>query len=351
MGTTNAAATIFPGSKSHFKARGAGLEKHDCCTWPYTPRKEWRAMNMTEKKAYTDAVLCLTKKPSKAHCTIKGAKSRYDDFQGIHSAQTDFIHWVGHFLPWHRYHLATFEKALREECEYKYGLPYWDWTIDTKSGKRMDDWPVFDAATGLGGNGPFIPLTKKENPFGLIRTGGGCVRDGPFTWPNFVLNLGPTKDTSKTNPHCLTRDFAPTLAAFNLLESVVDETMSQPDFGSFTRRVESVPSFTVPTIHGGGHFSVGGVLGSISNAYNSPADPIFWLHHANLDRIWWNWQKQMIWSRTQDISGPIVPFDYENKAAGNVTLDFKVNLGEVGAEVQLWELMHIQEGVLCYDYI
>ena len=59
----------------------------------------------------------------------------------------------------------------------------------------------------------------------------------------------------------------------------------------------------------------------------------------------------MISARTQDISGPIVPFDYENKVAGNVTLDFKVNLGEVGAEVQLWELMHIQGSTLCYDYI
>lgn len=135
----------------------------------------------------------------------------------------------------------------------------------------MEDWPLFDAKTGLGGNGPYISLTKEENPFGIVRTGGGCVKNGPFTWPNFTLNLGPSNDTSINNPHCLTRDFAPTLAATNLLQSVVDGIMKAPDFGRFTKAVESVPSFDVPTIHGGGHFGVGGVLGSLGNAYNSPA--------------------------------------------------------------------------------
>ena len=25
---------------------------------------------------------------------------------------------------------------------------------------------------------------------------------------------------------------------------------------------------------------------------SSPADPLFWLHHANIDRVWAAWQKQ-----------------------------------------------------------
>jgi tyrosinase len=27
----------------------------------------------------------------------------------------------------------------------------------------------------------------------------------------------------------------------------------------------------------------------MSNAAVSPADPVFWMHHANLDRLWWKW--------------------------------------------------------------
>ena len=27
----------------------------------------------------------------------------------------------------------------------------------------------------------------------------------------------------------------------------------------------------------------------MSNPAVSPADPVFWMHHANLDRLWWQW--------------------------------------------------------------
>jgi tyrosinase len=30
-------------------------------------------------------------------------------------------------------------------------------------------------------------------------------------------------------------------------------------------------------------------MGSVPTA---PADPIFWMHHANLDRLWWQWQNR-----------------------------------------------------------
>lgn len=39
-------------------------------------------------------------------------------------------------------------------------------------------------------------------------------------------------------------------------------------------------------IHNPVHNAVGGTMASSS----SPADPLFWLHHANVDRLWANWQ-------------------------------------------------------------
>lgn len=52
--------------------------------------------------------------------------------------------------------------------------------------------------------------------------------------------------------------------------ALVQNSLSQNDYTSFARAIENVPSFDTPNIHGGSHFGVGGVLGTIGNAYNSP---------------------------------------------------------------------------------
>ncbi len=51
-------------------------------------------------------------------------------------------------------------------------------------------------------------------------------------------------------------------------------------FGSFQRALEI-------TMHNSVHRAVGGNMVSAA----SPSDPLFWLHHANIDRIWTEWQK------------------------------------------------------------
>jgi Common central domain of tyrosinase len=43
-------------------------------------------------------------------------------------------------------------------------------------------------------------------------------------------------------------------------------------------------------IHGAPHNEIGGRDGDMSDGRYSPADPIFYLHHATIDRIWAEWQ-------------------------------------------------------------
>ena len=50
-------------------------------------------------------------------------------------------------------------------------------------------------------------------------------------------------------------------------------------FNRFSARIED--------IHGAVHVWVGGTMGRIDWA---AYDPIFWAHHANIDRLWARWQ-------------------------------------------------------------
>jgi tyrosinase len=88
----------------------------------------------------------------------------------------------------------------------------------------------------------------------------------------------------------------------------------------------------------------------MGDAYNSPGDPVFYLHHTNLDRLFWSWQQEDLSTRLSDVSGPIVPFDYNNTVAGNVTLDFEINLYPLTGNFTLGELLNTEGKVLCYTY-
>lgn len=89
---------------------------------------------------------------------------------------------------------------------------------------------------------------------------------GPFTYPGFKVNVPSTG--------CLKRDFTPWIMNYFAQPALVDHVLSQPDYTSFAFAIENVPSFDQPNIHGSGHFGVGGVLGTIGDAYNSPGGKI-----------------------------------------------------------------------------
>ena len=55
---------------------------------------------------------------------------------------------------------------------------------------------------------------------------------------------------------------------------------AQSSFRPFQRRLEQVHNYV--------HEAVGGTMGGAS----SPADPLFFLHHANIDRLWSDWQRK-----------------------------------------------------------
>lgn len=85
-----------------------------------------------------------------------------------------------------------------------------------------------------------------------------------------TVRMGPGPDMGG-NPRCLSRDFSPYFAGRYLGVNQTELTLAQPDFGWFNRVVEGGPSFEQSGVHGGGHYSVGGTLGTMGDLYNSPA--------------------------------------------------------------------------------
>ncbi|PPQ71453.1 hypothetical protein CVT24_011965 [Panaeolus cyanescens] len=287
-------------------------------------RREWRTLSSAEQSNYINAVLCLQKlRPTDPNNKI--AQSRFDEFQGFHIDIANDVHAVGQFLPWHRYFLARYESALRDECGYTGAQPYWNWSIDVESDDpdSLFRSPIFDSTTGFGGNGAHATYPR-------------CVTTGPFA--NLMLNYGPGRRPTR---HCLTRAFDNSLKPY-LTHAAVANTTAQSSFEAFRTELEGQPVTTDYRMHDAGHLSVGGEL---ANVYSSPGDPLFYVHHANLDRIWRMWQLSKP-GRMQEISGrSTVDPPHEN-----VTLDYPLNMGPLGPTIPIRDIMDTTASPWCYDY-
>lgn len=165
----------------------------------------------------------------------------------------------------------------------------------------------------MGGNGE--PLTP-HNPldisaFGINATlppgtGGGCVETGPFA--NATVNLGPIAFEPKGpdgglgyNPRCLTRDLNLNFSNQTKPTDVVKLISSCADLGCFDTVLEAFDG-----VHSGGHWTMGGIE---YDAYASPGDPAFFLHHAMIDRVWSIWQNLDPDNRNKQVFGTSTAFN------------------------------------------
>ncbi len=244
----------------------------------------------------------------------------------------------GIFLTWHRYYTYVFEEKLRNECGYTGTVPYWEWGLDVKNPAAS---PVFDGSdTSLGGNGEFFPhegmiLTEAMNPDALIPlppgTGGGCVRTGPFA--NMTVHVGPvalaqygtSNSTSSENPlgdnsRCLKRDLNAGVASrFTSFLNTTSLILQNKNVEWFQAIMQADPRYVHGElgVHGGGHFTIGGDPGS--DPFISPGDPAFFLHHSQVDRIFWIWQMLDFPNRQVSfLSTPVHPDSHTNRHIGRL---------------------------------
>lgn len=173
--------------------------------------------------------------------------------------------WTAHRSP-----VSSPPSSTLTEHPNRIQLPrYWDWTLDVPQSKFLNS-PLFHPIFGFGGNGPYLPTPSTTDPDYEIpgRSGGGCVVNGPFK--NMVVRMGPGDDMSG-NPRCLHRDMSPYFARRYLGTNVTTLTLAQPDYGWFFRTLDGDTHPDRSSIHGGGHYAVGGNLGEMGDLFNSPS--------------------------------------------------------------------------------
>ncbi|KAF9638021.1 Tyrosinase [Lasiodiplodia theobromae] len=326
-------------------------------------RREWGSLSPEEKTDFIGAVKCLAEKEPLTPAELApGVRNRFDDFLATHINQTLSIHATANFLGWHRYYIRTFEKALQEECGYPGQLPYWSW------GKYALDpvnSPIFDGSeTSLGGDGAHVPygdlcIPNCDTPNYVFPAGngGGCVTSGPFN--NWTVNLGPVSSTMPGiepnpqpdglgyNPRCLRRDINQYISSSWTKDNDTAWLIREhDDIGTFQRWMQGVISSKFFGVHAGGHMTIGGDPGG--DLFASPGDPAFYLHHAQIDRVWWIWQNLDPTRRTHTIAGTIT---IENTPPSrNGTLDDLIDLGVNAPAMRLGDALSTVEGPFCYVY-
>lgn len=174
-----------------------------------------------------------------------------------------------------------------------------------------------------------------------------------------VVNLGPVSPGMDGlpigvgggkghNPRCLRRDLSAYsvdtwMTARNLLNITIGS--ASHTITSFQNELQGRFADGFLGMHAAGHFTMGG---DASDLFSSPTDPIFFLHHAMVDRIYWLWQA-------------LHPVE-ASKIAGTITIlnrppsrdalkSDPINLGVNAPQQTIGDLLNTLSDPFCYIYL
>src|SRR6478752_3063850 len=210
-------------------------------------------------------------------------------------------HASWYFLPWHRMYLFNFEAILRSmlpaAARATFALPFWDYSSGAP-GNALP--PAFRTAT---------------------------LPDGTPN-PLFVSRRNPSVNSGDPMPSLVTSNSV----ALGETRFTAAGLGGDPGFGGpQTGFAHQGPAFgqLEAQPHGPVHVHIGGASGLMRNPDTAALDPIFWLHHCNIDRLWEVWNigggrnpKVKTWlDRT---------FKLRNAAGASVTMTARGVLDTVG---------------------
>ncbi|GER36493.1 polyphenol oxidase [Striga asiatica] len=189
------------------------------------------------------------------------------------------------FFPWHRWYIYFFERILGKLIDdSNFAIPYWNW----------------DSPAGMS-----IPLMYTDPTSALYDP----LRDPTHQPPTTVnLNFSSPGETAVSPDQLIRRNLT-----VMYRQMVSNAKTPRLFFGSPYRRGDE-PNPGGGSIENSPHGPVHGWTGDSSqpnfenmgNFYSAARDPIFYGHHANIDRMWTIWKT--LGGRRKDISDP----DYLN---------------------------------------
>lgn len=211
--------------------------------------------------------------------------SRHDQWIAVHGcimgvkspASSSFIN-MGHqnigFLPWHREYVRRFELALQSVVP-GVTIPYWPWPMTPEpsvlfSNARMHR--IFSSSSVQQDVGGFFASAGPATPPAWWPAG--------FRWRiQPALQVGGAPVLRRGSP---ADTWPPPAASVTAVENFDSSAPGMNTYWAFWNRLEAGPR-----MHNTGHNIVGGYM---ANPVFSPNDPLFWLHHAFIDRVWSRWQ-------------------------------------------------------------
>ncbi|QRV90444.1 tyrosinase [Ceratobasidium sp. AG-Ba] len=286
-------------------------------------RKEWRSLSKPERKAWIDAVNCLGRAPRSGKLNpsfntsstgsifdtiapVSEQSSYHDDLVYAHMNLNPIIHFTGLFLPWHRQvalgfrpwpvHRLTMTVSVSTYtngpmlCESNAdtkALLHVNW--DTENFEKSAIWDK-DRKYGLGGFGD-------PNDDHTVKTGG---LDMTLAYPirhKLRRQYSPYPFVGGPFPF-------PNISAVSTFTPQEVRKVLATQSGNFTAFQYSMERFL--GMHGAVHVIVGGDLSgscpkgssntSVCPVEGAPTfsanEPMFHMHHGNVDRLWWLWQEK-----------------------------------------------------------
>jgi len=183
-----------------------------------------------------------------------------DDFQ-----QGDYKfcpHGDWYFLPWHRAYTLMYEQAAQTLLNNPaFAMPYWDWTLDRQLPEAFAE-PLYKGKT----NPLYVPNRNQligQNAL-TDKIVGQAQMDKIYAETDYEL-FGTSRSVDFSDPN----------------NPVVQDNLDPkwvPIGGGNQGPLENPP-----------HNQVHNRIGVYMPSPGSPRDPIFFMHHSNIDRIWAYW--------------------------------------------------------------